>query len=106
MGRDSNPRYPYEYGSFQDCCLKPLGHPSGSEKIGYSAVLLSAFPYFTPFIHPLCWSKQKMHPRSANCGECDTPPYTCKRKGVQWPILSQNPNPTNPARIFLYSATR
>ena len=30
MGRDSNPRYPCEYGSFQDCCLKPLGHPSGS----------------------------------------------------------------------------
>jgi hypothetical protein len=31
MGWDSNPRTPYEVGSFQDCCLKPLGHPSGQE---------------------------------------------------------------------------
>ena len=27
---DSNPRYPCEHGSFQDCCLQPLGHPSTS----------------------------------------------------------------------------
>ena len=27
-GWDSNPRYPCEYGSFQDCCLQPLGHLS------------------------------------------------------------------------------
>ena len=26
---DSNPRYPCEYGGFQDRCLKPLGHRSG-----------------------------------------------------------------------------
>jgi hypothetical protein len=35
MGRDSNPRYPCGYGSFQDCCLKPLGHPSVSYFIDY-----------------------------------------------------------------------
>ena len=29
MGWDSNPRYAYTYGGFQDRCLKPLGHPSG-----------------------------------------------------------------------------
>ena len=28
MGWDSNPGYPYEYSSFQDCRLRPLGHPS------------------------------------------------------------------------------
>ena len=28
MGRDSNPRYPIGYSSFQDCRLSPLGHPS------------------------------------------------------------------------------
>lgn len=28
MGRDSNPRYPNGYSSFQDCRLRPLGHPS------------------------------------------------------------------------------
>ena len=27
-GWDSNPRYAYTYGGFQDRCLKPLGHPS------------------------------------------------------------------------------
>ena len=29
MGRDSNPRYGFPYSSFQDCRLRPLGHPSG-----------------------------------------------------------------------------
>ena len=29
-GWDSNPRYAYTYGGFQDRCLKPLGHPSGA----------------------------------------------------------------------------
>ena len=28
MGWDSNPRYAYTHGGFQDRCLKPLGHPS------------------------------------------------------------------------------
>lgn len=28
MGRDSNPRSPCELSSFQDCRLRPLGHPS------------------------------------------------------------------------------
>lgn len=28
MGRDSNPRYGFPYSSFQDCRLRPLGHPS------------------------------------------------------------------------------
>ena len=28
MGRDSNPRAPYDASSFQDCRLRPLGHPS------------------------------------------------------------------------------
>ncbi len=32
MGRDSNPRYGYPYCSFQDCRLRPLGHPSGPGK--------------------------------------------------------------------------
>src|SRR5438105_10045747 len=30
MGWDSNPRYPCGHAGFQDRCLKPLGHPSGS----------------------------------------------------------------------------
>ena len=30
MGWDSNPRYAFTYGGFQDRCLKPLGHPSMS----------------------------------------------------------------------------
>jgi hypothetical protein len=29
MGRDSNPRWTYAQSSFQDCRLRPLGHPSG-----------------------------------------------------------------------------
>ena len=29
-GWDSNPRYPCGHAGFQDRCLKPLGHPSGS----------------------------------------------------------------------------
>ena len=28
MGWDSNPRYAYTHGGFQDRCLQPLGHPS------------------------------------------------------------------------------
>ena len=28
MGRDSNPRAPHDASSFQDCRLRPLGHPS------------------------------------------------------------------------------
>ena len=28
MGWDSNPRYAQTYASFQDWCLRPLGHPS------------------------------------------------------------------------------
>ncbi len=28
MGWDSNPGYPLRYSSFQDCRLRPLGHPS------------------------------------------------------------------------------
>jgi hypothetical protein len=28
MGWDSNPRYAYTHGGFQDRYLKPLGHPS------------------------------------------------------------------------------
>ena len=28
MGWDSNPRYAFAHGGFQDRCLKPLGHPS------------------------------------------------------------------------------
>src|SRR6185312_11121569 len=30
-GWDSNPRYPCRHAGFQDRCLKPLGHPSGTE---------------------------------------------------------------------------
>lgn len=30
MGWDSNPRNPCEFASFQDWCLKPLGHPSST----------------------------------------------------------------------------
>src|SRR6516162_2321953 len=30
MGWDSNPRYPCGHAGFQDRCLKPLGHPSGT----------------------------------------------------------------------------
>src|SRR3954465_14446217 len=26
--RDSNPRYPFRYSSFQDCLFQPLTHPS------------------------------------------------------------------------------
>ena len=32
MGRDSNPRCRCRHAGFQDRCLKPLGHPSGSAK--------------------------------------------------------------------------
>ena len=36
-GRDSNPRYPYEYGGFQDRSIQPLWHPSfASGKDSYS----------------------------------------------------------------------
>ena len=31
-GWDSNPRYAYTYGGFQDRCLKPLGHPSSAPR--------------------------------------------------------------------------
>jgi hypothetical protein len=31
-GRDSNPRWSFPHAGFQDRCLKPLGHPSGSAK--------------------------------------------------------------------------
>jgi hypothetical protein len=27
---DSNPRYPYEYGSLANCWFQPLTHPSGA----------------------------------------------------------------------------
>lgn len=37
--RDSNPRYPCEYAGFQNRCLKPLGHSSGSEGDGVVARL-------------------------------------------------------------------
>ena len=30
MGWDSNPRWAFTHGGFQDRCLKPLGHPSGA----------------------------------------------------------------------------
>gem|GEM_PF-5295268 len=30
MGRDSNPRCTNAHSSFQDCRLRPLGHPSTS----------------------------------------------------------------------------
>ena len=30
MGRDSNPRWTRAHSSFQDCRLRPLGHPSKS----------------------------------------------------------------------------
>jgi hypothetical protein len=30
-GWDSNPRWAFTHGGFQDRCLKPLGHPSGIE---------------------------------------------------------------------------
>jgi hypothetical protein len=29
---DSNPRYRYRYGGFQDRCLKPLDHSSGAHE--------------------------------------------------------------------------
>jgi hypothetical protein len=33
-GWDSNPRWTCAHASFQDWCLKPLGHPSTFEKLG------------------------------------------------------------------------
>ncbi len=33
-GWDSNPRYGSPHGSFQDCSLKPLGHPSAGGAYG------------------------------------------------------------------------
>ncbi len=38
MGWDSNPGYAFTYSSFQDCRLRPLGHPSGACFIGVSCV--------------------------------------------------------------------
>src|SRR3954468_3496764 len=31
--RDSNPRYPFRYSSFQDCLFQPLTHPSTNDFI-------------------------------------------------------------------------
>ncbi len=31
--RDSNPRYPFRYSSFQDCLFQPLTHPSASGRL-------------------------------------------------------------------------
>ncbi len=45
MGRDSNPRYPYGYGSFQDCCLKPLGHPSKADSASRRRLAAPAGPF-------------------------------------------------------------
>ena len=44
MGRDSNPRYGFPYSSFQDCRLRPLGHPSGriSQALTNSSVTVGA----------------------------------------------------------------
>ena len=107
MERDSNPRYPYGYGSFQDCCLKPLGHPSYSEKCG--VLCGSAYPHVATIhllIRPL--RKLEIHASLAsvtaeNALHLHLP---VKGKGVQGLILSQNPSPTNPGQNTLTSATR
>ena len=40
MGWDSNPGYPHGYSSFQDCRLRPLGHPSNHVPLPAPAGLL------------------------------------------------------------------
>ena len=52
--RDSNPWYRYRYGGFQNRCLRPLGHSSGSpaseaHRAGFCAELLAVA---TPFGRP------------------------------------------------------
>src|SRR3569833_2333290 len=43
MGWDSNPRYPYEYAGYQDRCLKPLSHPSGSLQARFKRTSKAAY---------------------------------------------------------------
>src|SRR5689334_14860569 len=40
-GWDSNPRYPCRHAGFQDRCLKPLGHPSGT---GFQSLIAADVP--------------------------------------------------------------
>src|SRR3954463_11205392 len=42
-GWDSNPRWTCAHASFQDWCLKPLGHPSGSALHGAKATPFASF---------------------------------------------------------------
>jgi hypothetical protein len=42
---DSNPRYAYTHGGFQDRCLKPLGHPSNALMIKVFRLLGIAYSW-------------------------------------------------------------
>ena len=45
MEWDSNPRYAQTYASFQDWCLRPLGHPSNNGETAVSRnAVLDVFP--------------------------------------------------------------
>ena len=46
MGRDSNPRWTHAHSSFQDCRLRPLGHPS--KVFTTNDLRLFRFPRFRP----------------------------------------------------------
>src|SRR3954452_17763351 len=48
-GWDSNPRWTCAHASFQDWCLKPLGHPSGSAVHGAKATPFASFAAAVPF---------------------------------------------------------
>jgi hypothetical protein len=82
MGRDSNPRWADAQSSFQDCRLRPLGHPSG---LAVVELLDYALP-LSSFLHAIVTSFSKKAQRQPSTFDLGIASQTRTSKGISWNV--------------------